>query len=370
MKWSWKIGTIAGIDVFVHATFLILIAWIGIGSWMEGGSASEVIADLTFIVALFGCIVLHELGHALTARRYSIRTRDITLLPIGGIARLERMPDEPRQELLVALAGPAVNLAIAVVLAAWLNATGAISGLQGLDVLEGTFAERLLAVNLLIMVFNLLPAFPMDGGRALRALLATRMDYVAATQIAANIGQAMAFGFGLLGLLGNPFLVFIAFFVWIGAAAEASMVQVRSAIAGIPVARAMLTEFETLLADDSLERAIELTLQTSQKDFPVVERDGLVGLLSQERMFAALERGERSARVGDVCDREVGTADSHDMLEGVLARLEGGGPSTLPVTRLGQLVGLLTLDNVGELIRIQAALSSNRSAGRAQRAKR
>jgi Zn-dependent protease len=359
MKWSWKLGSVAGIGVYVHATFLILIAWIGAGSWFEGGSAADVAADIGFIVALFGCVLLHELGHALTARRYDIQTRDITLLPIGGLARLERMPEEPRQELVVALAGPAVNGLIAGALWLALDLLGAPGVGPELDLLDGPFAARLLVVNLFIALFNLLPAFPMDGGRILRALLATRMDYVGATQVAANIGQAMALGFGLVGLMANPFLVFIAFFVWIGAAAEASMVQVKSALAGIPVAHAMLTEFETLRSDDPLERAIALTLATSQKDFPVIDAGGVAGVLTQERLLRGLEEKGRAATVGSICETGIGAADSHEMLEGVLARIESQRAVSVPVTHGNRLVGMLTLDNVGELIRIQAALGKD-----------
>ncbi len=364
MKWSWRVGQVAGIGIYVHATFFILIAWIAFASWTEDQSARAVFVGVSFILALFGCIVLHELGHALAARRYDIRTRDITLLPIGGLARLERMPEEPRQELVVALAGPAVNLVIAGVLGAGLHALGGFEPGAGMNAFAGPFAQRLLVVNLFIMAFNLLPAFPMDGGRALRAVLATRMDYVAATQIAANIGQGMAFLFGLLGLLANPFLLFIALFVWIGAASEASMVQMKSALGGIPVAGAMLRNFETLRPEDRLSRGVELTLSGSQKDFPVLDRGRVSGILTQERLLAALAKNGPGATVESGIDREVEAADSHEMLEGALARLEGSSSRTIPVTHDGTLVGLLTLDNVGEFLQIQAALSGRPRRGR------
>ena len=364
MKWSWKLAHVAGIAVYVHATFAILLVWIAWVAWRMEPTLSSVVSGVAFIVALFACIVLHELGHALMARRYGIQTRDITLLPIGGLARLERMPEEPRQELLVALAGPAVNLAIAAVLGGALWATGRWESDAATSAMQGPFLQRLVLVNVFIMVFNLLPAFPMDGGRALRALLASRMDHVAATQVAANIGQGMALFFGLIGLLGNPFLVFIALFVWIGAAAEASMAQVRSALEGIPVARAMLVNFETVSPGDPLSRVVEMTLAGSQKDFPVVERGTLRGVLTQEALFAALARGGEGTSVGDVSERDVPTADSHEMLDAALARLEGSPANTVPVTHDGVLVGLLTMDNVGELLRIRTALQSSHEAGR------
>jgi Zn-dependent protease len=357
MKWSLKLGEVAGVGIYVHATFAILVAWIAASSWAEGETLGAVFSAVTFILALFGCIVLHELGHALAARRYNIKTRDITLYPIGGVARLERMPEDPKQELVVALAGPAVNLAIAAVLWVGLEAFNGWDAEAGMSVLSGPFAQRILAVNLLIMGFNLLPAFPMDGGRALRALLATRMDYVAATQIAANAGQMMALLFGFVGLLANPFLLFIALFVWIGAAAEASMAQMKSALGGIPVAQAMLTTFETLRPDDPLSLAVEKTLAGSQKDFPVLLENGTVaGILSQARLIAALSKAGADARVSTALQTHIAGADSHEMLEGALARLGDSPCKTVTVTHDWALVGLLTLDNVGEFLQIQAAL--------------
>jgi Zn-dependent protease len=356
-------GEVAGIGIYVHATFFILVAWIGFASWKQGETLEAVALGVAFILALFGCVVLHELGHALAARRYDIQTRDITLLPIGGLARLERMPEEPLQELVVALAGPAVNLAIALALGLGLRLAGAWDSDAQMSAMGGPFLQRLVVVNVWIMAFNLLPAFPMDGGRVLRALLATRMDYMAATHIAANIGQAMAFAFGLLGLLWNPFLIFIALFVWIGAAAEASMVQMKSALGGIPVAEAMLRRFETLAPEDPLSRAVELTLAGSQKDFPVLQRGAVAGILTQERLLSGLAKAGPGAPVSSALHAEVGAADSHEMLEGALARLEDSPCKTLPVMHDGTLVGLLTMDNVGEFVGIRTALGSRKAPG-------
>src|SRR5512137_1927396 len=220
MKWQWKLGRFAGIDVYIHATFLLLIGWVGYSHWLERQNWGDVASGILFILALFLCVVLHEYGHALTARKYGIKTRDITLYPIGGVARLERMPDKPIEELWVALMGPAVNVVIAAGLFAYLFFSRTLVPLNELTVASGSFAERLMTVNLSLVLFNLIPAFPMDGGRVLRAILAMRMEYVRATQVAANIGQGMALLFGFLGLFGNPTLLFIAFFVWIGASQE------------------------------------------------------------------------------------------------------------------------------------------------------
>jgi len=356
MRWSWKLAEVAGIAVYMHATFLLLIGWVALRYWSAEHSVAAVAAGVAFILALFGCVVLHEFGHALTARRYGIRTRDITLLPIGGIARLERMPEDPKQELWVALAGPAVNIVIAAALYGWMVMTASLEPLNRLSVTSGPFLERLMYLNIFLVGFNLLPAFPMDGGRVLRALLATRMEYTRATQTAALIGQGMALAFGFAGLVGNPFLLFIAFFVWIGAGQEASMVQLKSALAGIPVQDAMITEFRTLSTRDVLDRAVELLMTSSQKDFPVVDDSKVVGVLLHGDLPAALARRGRSASVLEVMRRDFEKVDSHDMLETAFRRLQTCGCHALPVMHGGQLVGLVTLDNVGEFLSMQAAL--------------
>jgi Zn-dependent protease len=356
MKWSWKLGRVAGIDVYMHATFLLIIGWVMLTYWMEGRSLAGTLSGVGFTLALFGCVLLHEFGHALAARKYGIKTRDITLLPIGGVARLERMPDDPRQELWVALAGPAVNIGIAAALFIWLQLTTGLEPLSRLSMTEGSFLWRLMITNIFLAIFNLLPAFPMDGGRVVRAILATRMDYTRATQIAATLGQGMALVFGFIGFFTNPFLIFVAFFVWIGAAQEAGMAQMKSALEGIPVSRAMLTDFQTLLPHDPLSRATELVLSGSQQDFPVVEDGSIVGVLTRGDLLTALAKKGQGSPVADVMRRDVQVVDSSDMLETVFTRLQNSDYHTLPVTRNGQLVGLVTMENVGEFLMIQAAL--------------
>ena len=356
MKWSFRVGRFAGIDVYMHFTFILLISWVALVHWQQGQSVAAAVTGVTFILVVFLCVVLHEFGHALTARRYGIQTRDIILLPIGGVARLERLPTNPMQELWVALAGPAVNVIIAVVLFAWLKLTVTLEPLQALTVTTGPFLERIMAVNLFLIAFNMIPAFPMDGGRVLRAILATRKEYARATQIAATIGQGIAVLFGFIGLFYNPFLLFIAFFVWIGATQEASMAQLKSAIGGIPVQQAMITDFKTLNRYDSLERAVELTLAGSQKDFPIVDNGDITGVLTQTNLIKALRERDRHPTVAAVIQKNFATVDSLEMLETAFAKLKDCNCHTLPVTRDGKLVGLLTMGNLGEYMRIHAAL--------------
>jgi Zn-dependent protease/predicted transcriptional regulator len=361
MKWSFKIGQFRNIGVYVHATFFLLLIFIAASHWNATQDAMDALRAVGFVLALFLCVLLHEFGHALTAAYYGIRTRDITLLPIGGVARLERMPDEPIQELWVAIAGPMVNVVIAGLLGLWLVLTQTLAPLQELSVTGGPFLERLMIVNIFLVLFNLLPAFPMDGGRVLRALLAIVMDYSRATQIAAGVGQAMALLFGLLGILsGNWFLVFIALFVWIGASSESSVAQLKAAIGGIPVTRAMMTQFQVLHPDHPISHVVSLVMAGAQHDFPVVENDQVIGVLSRQNLLTGLTQHGSESLVRQAMDTGFATAEANEMLETAFARLQECQCTTLPVLSRGQLVGLLTLDNVGEFLAIQTALGGRR----------
>ncbi len=358
MKWQWKLGRYADIDVYIHATFVLVLAFVAWKHWALGPSG--VIEGLLFVLALFACVVLHEYGHALTARRFGIKTRDITLYPIGGVARLERMPEKPLQELWVALAGPLVNVVIAAVLLLWLLFSQTIKPLADLTVTTGPFLERLLLANVFLAIFNLIPAFPMDGGRVLRAVLAMRLEYTRATNIAAVIGQGLALLFGLAGLFGNPMLLFIAFFVWMGASQEASMVQIKSALAGIPVSRAMLTDFKVLAPTDPLSRAVELILQGSQQDFPVVAEGRLVGILMRADLFGVLAQEPATIEVSTAMLRDYPVAEEGEMLETLFTRLQECQCHTVPVLRDGTLIGLVTSDNIGEFLMLQAAIQGRK----------
>jgi Zn-dependent protease/CBS domain-containing protein len=357
MGWSWRIGRVAGIGIYVHFTFLLLLAFIAVQHYAEHGDIGEAIHGVLFMLILFGIVVLHELGHALAARRYGIPTRDITLLPIGGVARLERMPDDPKQELVVAIAGPAVNVALAIGAFAVMRVLGQ-PVIPADDTLEvgGDLIGKFFWVNVTLIIFNMLPAFPMDGGRVLRSLLAMRMDYVRATQIAAAVGQGMALLFGFMGLFGNPMLLFIALFVWMGAAQEASMAQVRTALDGIPVRAAMITDFQTLTPEEPIGRAIDHIIAGFQQDFPVVDNGRPVGVLTLKDLAKALTQHGRDVPVASVMQQQFATAGPGDMLVTALSRLEGGKVHVVPVVEDGRLLGLLTADNLAEVLMIDQAL--------------
>lgn len=353
--WSFRVGRWLGIDLYVHVTFLLLLGFIALSHWTASRSLMAAWQGVLFMLGLFGCVLLHEYGHALAARRYGIGTRDITLLPIGGLARLERMPEKPLQELVVALAGPAVNVVIAIALFIGLWA-GGHAPVSAVSVTGGNLLERLLVANVFLVLFNLLPAFPMDGGRVLRSLLALKLNPVRATRIAARIGKGMAVLFGFAGLFGNPMLLLIALFVWIGAAQESAAAEMKSSLVSASVGDAMLTDFKTLAPEHTVGEAARLLLAGSQHDFPVVSGGAVIGMLTHAELFAALRTHGEGALVGNVMKREFAAVSAHDALDRVLTadNLEKG--LAMPVLSSGRLVGLLTAENVGEFFMIRAAL--------------
>jgi len=365
MKWSWQLGRVWGIKIQVHWTFLILIVWVVFVHASRGAGLREIAGGVALVLAVFGCVILHELGHALTARRFGVNTKDITLLPIGGVARLEKMPDDPKEELLVAAAGPAVNVLIAGLLFAGLTLWGTLQPVADVSVVGGNLFVQLLWVNVILVLFNLLPAFPMDGGRILRALLATRIDYVRATRIAAGVGQGMAVLFGFVGLMGNPFLVFIAIFVYLGAQAEAQQTELRMALEGVPVEEAMMTRFRTLTPADTVGDALDELLAGAQVDFPVITNGELVGILVRRDLVEAVSGSGRDTPVGEVMRKDLKTVTASGDLQAALARMQADGGVTLPVLDGdGRLVGLLTRENLGEYLMVHAAMHGLRGRSR------
>ena len=282
---SLQLGSIAGIRLQVHWTFLLIVAWVALASIFAGLSWLGALFNIGFILVLFGCVLLHELGHALAARMFGIPTRDITLLPIGGVARLERMPRKPVQELMVAVAGPAVNVVIAGLLLAVLLPTVGVQGLAAVPLRSGGFLQQLLVINLMLVAFNMLPAFPLDGGRVFRAMLAMVFSYSTATRTAATVGQVCAVGLALLGL-ANPFLLIIAAFIFFNAAAEVRQVAVREQFCGYQVRDGMLRRFQVIPADASIHEIGPHLLDRHQRDFPVVD-DRRVGRYASPRQSSS-----------------------------------------------------------------------------------
>ena len=359
MSWSFRLIRVLGTEVKVHLTFLFLLVglWIAI---QRGSGTDAALATTGFILALFLCILLHEFGHILMARRFGIRTPDVILLPIGGVARLERMPEEPRQELLIALAGPAVTLVIAALLATWVLLRGEPFVLQPYEGEPPDFPRDLMRVNLVLLVFNLVPAFPLDGGRVLRALLTMRMSHVQATRIAARVGQALAMGLGVYGLIDqNLGMTLIALFVFFGAGTEVTQVATRAAGRGILIDQMMITRYTTIPLWATLRQAVDLLLEGEQREFPVIDASGAVtGLLTRDGLIRGLtERGPESG-VREAMSPNVPLLPLGLDFESALAQLRDSGLPALPVMDAGgKLVGLLTRDNVADLILVRQAVA-------------
>jgi Zn-dependent protease len=357
-RWALRIGSVFGIDVFVHVTFVALLAWIAAGHMGQGHGPGAVAEALLFNVSVFGIVVLHELGHALVARRFGIATRDITLWPIGGIARLERMPERPREELLVAVAGPAVNLTLAAVLSLVLLVVGLPLAPGNILTAGGPFLTRLMWINVSLALFNLVPAFPMDGGRILRAALAFRLERERATALAARIGQGIAVLMGVAGLLGgHTILLFIAVFVWFGAQSESVAVNVQAVLSRVPVSRVMITDFRSIAPEDPVRHAAELVVGGFQVDFPVVREGRPVGVLTLAGLIEAVTAGSPDASVEASMTRTFPTVRSSEMAEVALGRLESARVPVLVVDD-DRLVGLVTAENIGEVMALRRALQT------------
>jgi stage IV sporulation protein FB len=364
MSWSLNIGSIAGTQVRVHITFLLFLGWIFAASWVSEGSQAAW-SGLVFMVLLFTCVLAHEFGHIFTARAFGVATPDVTLLPIGGLARLERIPEKPQEEFLIAIAGPLVNVAIAFGLVLLVGAHLNMSDLATVESTKVSLVDRLAAVNLFLALFNMIPAFPMDGGRVLRALLATRLGFVRATEVAAFIGQGLAFALGFVGLFGNPILIFIAIFVYLAASGEAHSVAMRAMSQGVPVGTAMMTKFATLAPEADVEEAVQTLLQTSQSEFPVVDGNGApVGLLARGDIIRALKERGPNAKVVDAMTSPVPTIGHRRCLDEALRILmEKSAPAVAVVDPAGRLVGLVTSETLGEMMMLQQALPKGVSFG-------
>ena len=362
--WSMRVGSLLGIPIRVHFTFVLLLLWFGT---VSSGQGEGFLGGVVFMLLLFGCVVLHELGHATMARRFGVVTHEIVLYPIGGVARLERIPSG-RAELLIALAGPAVNALLAGLLFGWLMIRQVRTPGSPMELLtDAPVVWQLLTANLTLFFFNLIPAVPMDGGRVLRATLSLFLGEDRATSIAAAVGQGMAVLFAVLALFPppvKPVLLLIAIFVFLGAGQEAAFQRHRTAVRGLTARAAMVTRFETLVPNDSLARAAELLLASHQHDFPVIDAWGRVaGVLQRSALLAGLAGEGRESAVLEYMDREPVAVPPDTPLEEVLRLLQARPLGPILVVGEGGLEGMITLENFGELIEVSQSLRKPHTAG-------
>jgi Zn-dependent protease len=362
MDSSLRLFTIRDIAIRVHITFPLILIWAALQfGFLSGAGWTGALFGVIIILLLFVIVTLHELGHSVAAQRYGVPVKQIVLLPIGGVAQLDHIPETPWHEFVIAVAGPAVNFLLAILL-------GALVVLPGFGFV--TTAEEFMAVdnitlplifsyvfvyNIFLGVFNLLPAFPMDGGRILRALLATRLDYLTATRWAVRVGQTLAWILGLYGFTsGNFFLILIAFFIYMGAGQEGQLVQLRSMLRGVTVEQAYSRQANTLRPSDTLHQAVVLTLRTLQSSFPVLQTGRLVGMLPYQQLVEALDSQGPSTPVSEVMVRDVEPARPYDELFDIQQRLQTSKMDALPVMDGDQFLGLITTRDISELYRLMA----------------
>lgn len=356
MRWSVSIGRIGGTAIRLHFTFLLFLGWIAAVYYLQGGVGAAV-GGVVFLLLLFLCVVLHEFGHILAARHFGIATPEVVLLPIGGVSLPARIPHEPRQELLIALAGPMVSLGIALLLMLLLGGAPSAADFGGGP--GRSFLAELAIANFVLLAFNLIPAFPMDGGRVLRAALASRLGHVRATRIAAAAGQGFAVLLGLAGLtMGHAILVLIAVFLFVAAGAEAGLAQVEEITAGTPAAELMITRFETLSEQSTLEDAAQALIRTSQKDFPVVDEAGRpIGMLTRDALVNAAGNTGMGSPATEAMRRDIASISEWHRLDDVTEVLGRGVPAVMVTGHGGRLSGLITSENLFEKLLLAQARS-------------
>lgn len=358
MKFSLYLGKFKGIKVFIHWTFSILLLWIIVANTRSGIAIEDTVWSVLFILIIFFCVLLHEFGHALTAQKYGIQTRDIILLPIGGLARLEKLPDDPKQELYVALAGPLVNLAIFLLLSVIIYLNGIqVEKLEETHLDSGTILLYIASANLLLAVFNMLPAFPMDGGRVLRALLSIRMNRVKATQIAGSIGQLLAIGFIFFGLFYNPILVFIGIFIFLGAQAEVNHTTQTSLLKGYQVGDAVMRNFPIVAYDAPLKKAIEKLLDGQATHFVVVKDDDPVGTLSLNDIIKGLNEGNEQTVIEEISNLTPLKLDIYLPLEEAFKMMATENRKVALVYEENLFMGILDQENISEFIMVRNAIN-------------
>ncbi|MGB8656434.1 MAG: site-2 protease family protein [Candidatus Zixiibacteriota bacterium] len=347
MKWSFKIGKLFGIPIRVHLTFLLLLLFIGISGSKQGGSAAAVWGMVSIILVFF-CVILHEVGHSLMAIHYGIEVKDIILLPIGGVSRMEDIPEDPRKEIAISVIGPLVSFALAAMFFILLRASHQTIRVGQLSIYGKNIFANLFWINLILGLFNLIPAFPMDGGRVLRGILATGMDSLKATKIAVGVGQGFAILLFFFGIFFNWWMALIAIFIYLGAEGEERMVAVRSSLGKSPVRLAMLTDVHTVSPDETIGQVLERICHSLQQDFPVVQAEEVVGILTREVIFSALHQHEKTVLVRDVMQSDFVSTGEDASLSEIFKTMTTHRLSVIPVIKDRKLRGMINLEQIGK----------------------
>jgi len=362
MKWSVNIGKIFGINFRIHITFFLLLFFIFISVLNQRGLHSAILATL-FICAIFICVLIHEIGHSLIARRFGKEAKSITLLPIGGVATMEEMPEKPAQEIATSIVGPLINLAIAAILFLFV---GHWTGVRAPNLYPDSawaFFAGLIGVNIMLAIFNLIPAFPMDGGRILRGILATRMDYVRVTSAAVAIGQGLAMLFVLFGIFFNWWLALIGLFLYIGAGSEKRQVVLKSLLHDVPAKEVMVREFRALRPDQLLSEALEQFYHGCQEDFPIISEQGLEGILTRDRILSSVHEKGLDIAVSEVMDGSFTSVGPQTSLEDVYRTLLSKQKTAVAVVDKGHLEGIVCLDGISRYFMVKAALGGKDAPG-------
>jgi Zn-dependent protease/predicted transcriptional regulator len=344
MKWSFEVTRLFGIPLRVHVTFLLLLFFVAIAPTLPGSPASRMLT----VVLLFAFVVVHELAHSLMAMRFGINVRAIVLLPIGGVSQMEEMPEDPKQEINVSVVGPLTSLVLAAIFYLLASLAGQDVFAAGLNIFGPHLLTNLFWINLVLGLFNILPAFPMDGGRLLRGILASRMEHTTATKIAVEIGQAFAILMFFFGIFYNWLVALIAIFIYLGAEGEEHATMMRAALRNVPVSRAMLTKVETVSPSDSLGSVVEKACHSLQVDFPVVDNDKLVGLLPKEVIFPAIHQNSPETLVSEIMKKEFFSATRGDSLDRIFQKMQGQGISLVPIVEGDRLTGMINLEQIGK----------------------
>ena len=355
MRWSFKLGKIFGIDFRVHLTFFLLLFFIFITGLSQRGPEQAIRAVL-FICAVFACVLIHEIGHSLTARRFGKEAKSITLLPIGGVATMEEMPEKPSQEIAMSIIGPFINLAIAFVLYILVGFWTGIGAPNLYPESAGEFFAGLIGINIILAIFNLIPAFPMDGGRVFRGVLALGMDYVRATSIAVSVGQVVSMLFIFYGIFFNWWLALIGVFLYIGAGSEKQQVMLRSVLHPVSASEAMATEFRSLRSDELLSRALEHIYHGCQEDFPVIENSIVKGILTRMGILSAIHEKGVGVPVFEIMDRDFISIGPKTSLDDVYRKLLSAHKTSAVILDSGQLKGMLCLDGISRYLMFQSAM--------------